>query len=57
MVLVNGSPTKEFRMDREGDPLSLFLFSIVAEGLNIMMEAVKEAGIYKGKKLGASRLE
>ncbi|XP_057432140.1 uncharacterized protein LOC130724887 [Lotus japonicus] len=44
-VLVNGSPSSEFKMEkglRQGDPLALFLFLIVAEGLNgLFMNAVK----------------
>jgi hypothetical protein len=39
-VLVNGSPTGDFMVDkglRKGDPLSPFLFLIVAEGLTCLM--------------------
>lgn len=38
-VLVNGNPTEEFnvgRVFRQGDPLSLFLFLIVAKGRSAM---------------------
>jgi hypothetical protein len=42
-VLVNGSPTEEFPLERslrQGGPLSPFLFLLAAEGLNVLMEAV-----------------
>lgn len=50
-VLVNGSPTDEFspqRGLRQGDPLSPFLFNIIAEGLNLLLERAKEIGLFKG---------
>jgi hypothetical protein len=40
-ILVNGSPTNDFKVGkglRQGDPLSPFLFLIVAEGLAGMMK-------------------
>ncbi|GFZ09150.1 hypothetical protein Acr_20g0009580 [Actinidia rufa] len=40
-VLVNGSPTEEFKMHkglRQGDPLSLLLFIATAEGLNVFLK-------------------
>ena len=54
-VLVNGSPTEEFcpqRGLRQGDPLSSFLFNIVAEGLNILFDRAKEIGLIKGVVIG-----
>lgn len=43
-VLVNGNPSREFGMQRrfrQGEPLTLFLFTIMAEGLSgLMREAV-----------------
>ncbi|XP_058752711.1 uncharacterized protein LOC131625894 [Vicia villosa] len=50
-VLVNGSPTKEFVMDkglRQGDPLSLFLFVIVEEGLKGLVSKAVDIGEYVG---------
>ncbi|GAU51683.1 hypothetical protein TSUD_414970 [Trifolium subterraneum] len=44
-VLVNRSPTKEFKVERglrQGDPFFPFLFLVVAEGLGMMMNKVVE---------------
>ncbi|KAK2433359.1 hypothetical protein QL285_018637 [Trifolium repens] len=54
-VLVNGSPTEEFPLERglrQGDPLSPFLFLLAAEGLNVLMEAVVEHNLFTGFRVG-----
>ncbi|GKD61379.1 RNA-directed DNA polymerase, eukaryota, reverse transcriptase zinc-binding domain protein, partial [Tanacetum coccineum] len=54
-VLINGSLSKEFKMERglrQGDPLSPFLFLIVAEALQIMIIEACNKGIFKGLSLG-----
>ncbi|MCH79554.1 cysteine-rich receptor-like protein kinase [Trifolium medium] len=55
-VLVNGSPTDEFPMERglrQGDPLSPFLFLLAAEGLNVMMRAMVQSNFFTGYSIGS----
>ncbi|GJU14825.1 putative RNA-directed DNA polymerase [Tanacetum coccineum] len=55
-ILVNGSPTKEFVMERgvrQGDPLSPFLFILAAEGLNALMKEAVNNNIFNGVRVGA----
>ncbi|KAK2652273.1 hypothetical protein Ddye_012129 [Dipteronia dyeriana] len=54
-VLINGSPTLEFLIERglrQGDPLSPFLFNIVAEALNCLFQTAVEKGLMKGTTIG-----
>ncbi|XP_071705038.1 uncharacterized protein [Rutidosis leptorrhynchoides] len=58
-VLVNGSPTKEFsflRGIRQGDPLSPYLFIIMAEGLNTFIKRALEGNLFKGVEIGKDRV-
>ncbi|KAJ0938893.1 putative RNA-directed DNA polymerase [Helianthus annuus] len=50
-LLVNGSPTEEFPMERgvrQGDPLSPFLFIIAMEGLSALVNLAVERGVFRG---------
>ncbi|GJQ93913.1 reverse transcriptase domain, reverse transcriptase zinc-binding domain protein [Tanacetum coccineum] len=50
-VMVNESPSKEFKIERglrQGDPLSLFMFLIVVEALQISVLEACSKGVYKG---------
>jgi len=56
-VLVNGSPTDEFCLERglrRGDPLSPFLFLLAIEGFNILMESLLVNNIFSGFQVGSS---
>ncbi|GLU16530.1 hypothetical protein SLE2022_329610 [Rubroshorea leprosula] len=58
-VLVNGSPTEEFAMGkglRQGDPLSPFLFLMVAEGLHGLVKKAEEEGLLQGIMVGNNGL-
>ncbi|GKB37421.1 putative RNA-directed DNA polymerase, eukaryota, reverse transcriptase zinc-binding domain protein [Tanacetum coccineum] len=53
-VFLNGSPSKEFRMERglrQGDPLSPFLFLLVAEALQVSILEACNKGIFRGVSL------
>ncbi|XP_028077298.1 uncharacterized protein LOC114279272 [Camellia sinensis] len=56
-ILVNGSPTAEFRPQRglrQGGPLSPFLFNIVAKGLNMLLGKALQMGLIKGATVGSN---
>lgn len=53
-VLVNGSLTEEFSVRRglrQGDPLSPYLFTIVAEGLEGLVWQAIDVGMFKQFKV------
>jgi hypothetical protein len=56
-VLVNGSPIEDFPLGegglRRGGPLSPFLFLLVAEGLNVLMQAMVENHFFSGYNIGS----
>ena len=59
LVLINGSLTKPFNMEkwlRQGDPLSPFLFILVAEVLNKMIGRAVDKGLIQGLKIGKNKV-
>ncbi|GKB48572.1 RNA-directed DNA polymerase, eukaryota, reverse transcriptase zinc-binding domain protein [Tanacetum coccineum] len=56
-ILINGNPTSEFSIKRglrQGDPLSLFLFILVMEGLHCALSNTVSSGLIRVIKLGSS---
>ncbi|GLT51155.1 hypothetical protein SLA2020_245850 [Shorea laevis] len=58
-ILVNGSPTRELEMGkglRQGDPLSPFLFLMIAEGLQGLVQRAIKEGMMHGIEIGKQGL-
>ncbi|GKA30618.1 putative RNA-directed DNA polymerase, eukaryota, reverse transcriptase zinc-binding domain protein [Tanacetum coccineum] len=58
-VLVNGSPTKEFKIERglrQGDPLSPFLFILAVEALNVALLEATNNNVFHGIKVGTDKI-
>ncbi|GJW29733.1 RNA-directed DNA polymerase, eukaryota, reverse transcriptase zinc-binding domain protein [Tanacetum coccineum] len=58
-VLINGSPTKEFKVKkglRQGDPLSPFLFILAIETLNVALLQARNNNIFHGVKVGKDNI-
>jgi len=56
-ILVNGSPTDEFKFERglcQGGPLSPFLYLLGAEGINVLINTTMEAGLFTSYSVGCS---
>lgn len=59
-VLINGSPSKEFNFQRglrQEDPISPFLFLIVAEGMSTMMCRAELLQCYEGVEVGEEKMK
>ncbi|GKB38253.1 hypothetical protein Tco_0883195 [Tanacetum coccineum] len=57
-VLVNGSTTSEFHMERghrQGDPLSPLLFNVVSEALQVTIFEACDKGVFKGLGVNLSK--
>jgi len=59
-VLINGVPSKPFKMGRglrQGDPLSPFLFVIMPEVLNKMLQQAIRFQLFKGVTVGSNDIQ
>ena len=55
-IIINGSPSKPFKMERglrQGDPLSPFLFVLIAEVLNRLINITMLEGLVDAIKVGS----
>ncbi|GKC22688.1 putative RNA-directed DNA polymerase [Tanacetum coccineum] len=58
-ILVNGSPTKEFKLEkglRQGDPLSPLLFILAVEALNVAILEAKDKKLFSGFEVGKDKI-
>ncbi|GKA96280.1 putative RNA-directed DNA polymerase, eukaryota, reverse transcriptase zinc-binding domain protein [Tanacetum coccineum] len=58
-ILINGSPTKEFKIERglrQGDPLSPFLFILAMEALNVAILKAQTLDIFRGAEVGIDKV-
>lgn len=59
-IVLNGEVGKEIKCRRglrQGDPLSPLIFTLVADGLNIMLQKAKTAGLIQGVGDNRSQLQ
>nr|GEV27041.1 cytochrome P450 [Tanacetum cinerariifolium] len=59
LVLINGLPTPEFNLERglrQGDPLSLLLFILVVEALNVALLEARANNLFRGVKVGIDKI-
>ncbi|GKB75641.1 putative RNA-directed DNA polymerase, eukaryota, reverse transcriptase zinc-binding domain protein [Tanacetum coccineum] len=59
-VLVNGSPTKEFKIQKglcQGDHLSPFLIIIAVEALHVTLQEAKFKNVFEGVKVGCNGVD
>jgi len=59
-ILVNGSPSKEFKPTRglrKGNPIASFLFLIVAQGLSGLVNQAARKELFSRPKVGAKNVE
>ncbi|GJZ69999.1 putative RNA-directed DNA polymerase, eukaryota, reverse transcriptase zinc-binding domain protein [Tanacetum coccineum] len=58
-VLINGSPTSEFKLHRglrQGDPLSPLLFILAIEALNVAFIEAKNKNLFHGVEVGVDKV-
>lgn len=59
LILVNGCPTEEISIQRglkQGDPLAIFLFLLVAEGFSGLMRKEEASNLFEGFDFGGKDL-
>lgn len=57
-VLINGSPSTNFSLERgirQGDPLSPFLFLIVAQDLSMLVKKIVKIGLLEADEVGKEK--